>query len=55
MKNKYIFLFFITLLSCSKENLSNNSVIDSNIIKRQYTELDTYITNEFINPYGISV
>ncbi|MDO4880872.1 MAG: putative zinc-binding metallopeptidase [Capnocytophaga sp.] len=55
MKKKYIFLCLWALFSCSKENLSSNSVVEDNIVQRQHTELDTYISENFIKPYGISV
>lgn len=54
MKRIYIILTLV-LLSCNKEKLSDQSVVEANIVQRNYTELDTWIRNEFTLPYGIEV
>lgn len=45
----------IALTGCSKEKLSEVSVVDSNAVQRQYTELDKWIKENLTIPYGIEV
>lgn len=46
-------LFFIT--SCTEDSLSETSVVDSNKIDRNTTELDQWIYDSITKPYGIAV
>ncbi|GIM49676.1 hypothetical protein CAPN003_11280 [Capnocytophaga stomatis] len=54
MKKIYI-VISMALLGCSQEKLSDQSVVEANIVQRNYTELDTWIHNELTLPYGIEV
>lgn len=56
MKKPIIYIILsLIMFSCSRETLSENSVVDSNIIKRNQTELDIWINQNITLPYGISV
>lgn len=56
MKKSIIYIILsLIICSCSRETLSEDSVVDSNIIKRNQTELDNWIKENITLPYGISV
>ncbi|MDO5104713.1 putative zinc-binding metallopeptidase [Capnocytophaga sp.] len=55
MKKIYFLILLSLLLGCSKEKLADRSVVDDNTITQTLTELDTYIEQAFVKPYGISV
>ncbi|MDO4230378.1 MAG: putative zinc-binding metallopeptidase [Capnocytophaga sp.] len=55
MKYNIFLIAILFVVSCNKEKLSQESVVDSNIVQRNQTELDTYIQTEFVQPYNIAV
>ncbi|KGN82928.1 hypothetical protein HQ35_01600 [Porphyromonas cangingivalis] len=48
-------LLILVVSGCSREKLSDLSVVDSNKVERQHTELDRWIRETLTLPYGIEV
>ncbi len=52
----YASLIITLTAACSKEEaLSEQSVVEKNAVKRHHTELDNWISETFVLPYGIEV
>ncbi|MDO4771271.1 putative zinc-binding metallopeptidase [Porphyromonas sp.] len=51
----FALLSALAVSGCNKEKLSDVSVVDSNAVQRQYTELDKWIKENLTLPYGIEV
>lgn len=55
MRRIYFLVLLSLLLGCSKEKLTDRSVVDDNAVVQTFTELDKYIEQAFVKPYGIAV
>lgn len=56
MKKIFYTIPIISLfISCSKERLSENSVVEANLVSTPQTDLDKWIQNNFSKPYGIDI
>ena len=47
--------FLFLLVSCHKEKLSSQSVVESETTQQAYTELDSWIEDNITLPYGIAI
>ena len=45
----------ILIVSCQREKLSTQSVVDTETAQRAYTDLDKWIETNITLPYGIAV